>query len=401
LPSFPGMRRFLAALAVDALGTGLFLPFTILYFLRVVGLSPAEVGIGLGLSGVLAAAAVPLFGVAIDRLGPVRAGVMNLALRGVLFATYLLMGPSLPLFVVLVGLAAAGDRTWPPTSQTLVAELVPAESRITWLGAVRTLRFAALGVGTAASGALVSLGSSTVWGYRSVLIGNAVSFLVAALLLASLGRRVTPRAPHPAQQGGAGGYRLVLADADFRRLLLLCVPLGVCYTALTVALPVWLVDGLGASNVAAGLVLSLNTFAVVFFQLPVALRAARYPLRRTLSAAGLVFAVSYGLLAVAGHVPSGLLGAYIVLAVGLLSLGELMFSPTSAAAVTDLAPERLRGRYLSAFQLIFVGINSLGPAVLVPMLLTHPAATWGFLAVLLAVTGGLGLLTTLRVASYQ
>jgi MFS family permease len=121
----------------------------------------------------------------------------------------------------------------------------------------------------------------------------------------------------------------------------------------------------------------------------VALRAARYPSRRILSAAGLVFAVAYGLLAVAGHVPSGLLGAYIVLAVGVLSLGELMFSPTSAAAVTDLAPEHLRGRYLSAFQLIFVGTNSLGPAVLVPMLLAHPAATWGFLAVLLAVTGGL------------
>jgi hypothetical protein len=45
LPEAAGARRLLWATAIDATGTGLFLPFVILYFVRATSLSAAAVGL--------------------------------------------------------------------------------------------------------------------------------------------------------------------------------------------------------------------------------------------------------------------------------------------------------------------------------------------------------------------
>ena len=51
LPREANQRRVLAAGFVDALGTGLFLPLTVAYLSRVVGLSATQIGLGLAIAG--------------------------------------------------------------------------------------------------------------------------------------------------------------------------------------------------------------------------------------------------------------------------------------------------------------------------------------------------------------
>ena len=66
-PHDPWQRRLLAASFTDALGTGLFLPLSVIYLTRIVGLSPTRVGLGLTIAGVLAIAASPLSGALLGR----------------------------------------------------------------------------------------------------------------------------------------------------------------------------------------------------------------------------------------------------------------------------------------------------------------------------------------------
>src|SRR5262249_26872139 len=66
-PHGPPQRRLLGAGLADALGTGLFLPLSVIYLTRIVGLSPARAGLGLTIAGLLAIAASPLSGSLLGR----------------------------------------------------------------------------------------------------------------------------------------------------------------------------------------------------------------------------------------------------------------------------------------------------------------------------------------------
>ena len=46
-----GRRPFLAAMVTDSLGTGMFLPFTVLYFVHAAGLTAPAVGVALTVAG--------------------------------------------------------------------------------------------------------------------------------------------------------------------------------------------------------------------------------------------------------------------------------------------------------------------------------------------------------------
>jgi len=72
LPHIGSARPFAFALAIDAFGSGLFLPFSLLYFHHVGGLSLTQAGLGLSIAMLMAVPA-PLFaGVLLDRSSPKR-----------------------------------------------------------------------------------------------------------------------------------------------------------------------------------------------------------------------------------------------------------------------------------------------------------------------------------------
>src|SRR5262245_35274768 len=88
LPPAGPLRRYAFVSLVDAVGTGLFLTGSTLFFTRVVGLSAGQVGLGLSLAGLAAlVGAVPL-GTLGDRFGHRRVWVILTVIEGALFALY-------------------------------------------------------------------------------------------------------------------------------------------------------------------------------------------------------------------------------------------------------------------------------------------------------------------------
>ena len=65
-------KRFVGAIVVDTLGSGLFMPITILNFLAVSPLSLVEIGGALSVSALLTLPAALLVGTFVDRYGPRR-----------------------------------------------------------------------------------------------------------------------------------------------------------------------------------------------------------------------------------------------------------------------------------------------------------------------------------------
>jgi MFS family permease len=69
LPESRGHRRLLAAFATDALGTGLFLPFSLLFFTATTPVELTDVGIALSIAAVVRIPATALAGILTDRVG--------------------------------------------------------------------------------------------------------------------------------------------------------------------------------------------------------------------------------------------------------------------------------------------------------------------------------------------
>lgn len=84
VPNVPAARRWALVAVVDAIGTGMFLPVSVLYFTVVVGLRTELAGLGLGIAGLLGAIASPIAGTLVDRFGAkaMVAGCLLLAVAG-------------------------------------------------------------------------------------------------------------------------------------------------------------------------------------------------------------------------------------------------------------------------------------------------------------------------------
>ena len=375
----PGGAAFLAGVFVDAMGSGLWLPFSVLYFNLVLGLPLPLVGLGLTLGPGIALLLVPTTGAVIDRLGPRKVCVGSQLLRGVAFASYLFIHGFLP-FLAVTMMIAVGSRAYLSSTQALVAQHVASADRDRWYGMSSLVSNAAAGSGSLLAGLLVALGQRA--GYELVAGLNAVSFFLGALLIS----RVPPAGSRGAS--AEGGYRELLADRSYLRFVLLCPLLGLSIVALQVGLPPFVVQYLGAPPWSPGLLFALCTAMVLIGQMPALAAVRAWSRARALAAASLAYAIGYGLLVAAPLVPRPLLLLYLALAIGVYTVGELVFVPVSAALAAASAPAQFRGRYLAAYQLSVSTGRTAGPVIFAGLLATMPPLVWLLLVLLASLTAG-------------
>jgi predicted MFS family arabinose efflux permease len=91
-PRDRNQRLILLAYLANALGTGLFLPVSVLYLTRIVGLSATRAGLGLTIAGLVAVVAGPCAGPLLDRFDARAVVVGCFAASALGFAAYLAVG---------------------------------------------------------------------------------------------------------------------------------------------------------------------------------------------------------------------------------------------------------------------------------------------------------------------
>ncbi|WP_410653104.1 MDR family MFS transporter [Amycolatopsis sp. cmx-4-54] len=370
LPSTRGRFPLIAAQSVDALGTGLFLPFAVVYFHAAKGLSLTAVGVALSIAAMIALPSGPLAGRLIDRFGPGRMVITANLIRAVTFTGYLFAGETWHL-VVLAAVTFWGEGMFWPSTGALVAQVADDGQRARWYAMERALRNVGIGLGGLLGAAMVAWGGTG--GYTVIVLVNAASFLVAAVLVASwrapasTPRETASEAAHP------GGYRKVLADRIFRGVLVTVFVFALCDLALTVLLSAYVLDGLKLPAWQPGVLFAINTVLVVLAQTVVSRRVERRRMPRTLQVSAAVWAVSFVLFAL---VPTGRpTMAFLVLTLAMIVFtgAELLQAPTSSALTVAIAPARLRGRYLGLEELVWSAARVIAPATFT-WLLSHGAA---------------------------
>jgi MFS family permease len=351
--------------ALSALGSGLTLPFLLVYLHEVRGIGLASAGLAVAAIAAAGLVGNPVGGSLADRLGARQALLVGLGVAAAGALAVALVREPWHAFAAAGILGFGAAVVW-PAQDALLAGLVP-EGRRSGAFALRhaTLN-AGFALGALVAAPLVSLSSSR--SFELIYVLDALTFLafVPVLLLAVPDVRGAGRQPAAVRVG----YREVLADRVFRRLWLVTALLAAAgYAQYHVAFPALVTGegGLGAG--ALSLAFAANALTVVGAQLLVLKLTAGRRRSRALAAVGVLFAAAWGLTllgASAGGGPAALLVFAVVMIV--LGLGETLVSPTIPPLVNDLAPERLRGRYNGAHTLAWTSGFLVGPLVAGPLL---------------------------------
>ncbi|MEV4754443.1 MFS transporter [Micromonospora sp. NPDC049559] len=384
-PSRAAHAGYLAGMFVDALGSGLYLPFTLVFIRAVTDLPVQTVGLGLTVAALAGLAANPLAGVAADRFGARQVLIASYLLRVIGFACYPLVH-GFAMFVVVAAVVSAGDRSFYPANSAYVADHARGAARDRLYALVGTGRNVGLGIGgLLAAGAVQFAGDS---GYRLIAVLNAASFLVAAVLLAATGRSGHANRALVRQRPRDlfAGYGRVFRDPAFRRLTLAELAFTGAHSVIPIAIPLYATVVLHAPAGLLGLLFTLNTILVAAGQLPVLRWQRRARRTHAMALAGLVFVVSFGAFALAAALPAGPARAVgLALAVVLCTLGELLHARPSASLAAALAPEAYRGRYLAVYQLTWAVSAVATPGAFAGLVAFDARLLWLIVAVVTAV----------------
>ncbi len=164
-----------------------------------------------------------------------------------------------------------------------------------------------------------------------------------------------PAAPPPPEPDGhRPGFGAVLRD---RRYLLFCLVAALpvlCIGLFGSVYSLYITGTVGLPFRTWGLLLTMNAAIVAVGQYPVVARLQRRNKYVLLAVSSLLLGLGMGCTALATGIP------WLVVAVAVISLGEILLAPVASAIVSDFAPELVRGRYMSVWTVVWNGGASLG-----------------------------------------
>lgn len=389
-PAIGRHRQFVTAIVVDAIGSGVFLPISVLYFLQSTSLSLVHIGLALSIGSAIRLPLSPIVGDLVDRVGakPVLLAANLLQAAG--FVAYV-FADSFAAVLLASALVQLGQSAFWGSYSPVVAAIAAPGERERWFGFLGALRNASFAVGGLAAAAVITIG--TDFAYTAVVVVNAVSYVMAYVLLLSVeGPRPGGAASTP--DGLPAGWGRVLRDRPYLLLVATNYTYAMSGMALNVVIPVYITTLVGLPGWVAGVVFTINTVMIGLGQ-GFAVNAMEGSVRTRIIALGsLLFAGSYAMLLGADWttVP---VGVVIVFAAAVVYTGgELFAGPVLDALSTDAAPIHLRGRYVSLYQMSWNVAATVAPATLTWLLDVGATAVWGALAAVSV--AGIGLSALLR-----
>lgn len=328
---------------IDRLGGFILFPFFTLYITSKFGVGMTSVGFIFGAFSITGIVGSTIGGALTDRLGRKPMLLFGLIVSAV-SSIWLGFADNLQMFfagAVFVGLFSnAGG----PAQQAMLADLLPDSQRAKGFAIWRVIVNIAAAVGPAIGGLLATRS------FLSLFITDAgVSVLVAIMVFFLLPetRAFIKKDQRESMVQSFQGYGRVIRDATFMFFWVASVFTWLVYMQMNSTLAVYLRDSHGVSEQGFGFLLSLNAAIVVLFQFAITRRVERFPPFLVMAWGSLLYAVGFGLYGLAADYSA------FIIAMIIITIGEMLNAPIGQAIVANLAPEDMRGRYMAFFGFSF------------------------------------------------
>jgi len=324
---------------IDRLGGFLLFPFFTLYITRKFQVGMTTVGIIFGLFSITGILGSSVGGALTDRIGRKPMLIFGL-LASALSSVWMGLVGEIELFFIGAIIVGLFSNAGGPAQQAMVADLLPESQRAQGFAIWRVVVNLSATIGPAIGGLLAARSYLLLF-----LTDAALSTLVAVMVLLLIPEtRVRLRKGQQETMAQSfQGYGQVVRDSAFMFFWVASVLTALVYMQMNSTLSVYLRDTHSVTEQGFGYLLSLNAAMVVLMQFWITRRASRYPPFTIMAWGTLLYALGFAMY--------GMVAEYslFLLAMVVITLGEMLAAPVGQAIVARLAPADMRGRYMAFF----------------------------------------------------
>ena len=334
---YPKSFQILAgATFIDRVGGTMIQPFYSLYIAQKFGVNMTTIGLLFGIWAISGVVGNMLGGALTDKIGRKTMLVAGLVLSA---ASAILMGVvnelwAFALVSTVVGMLSdiAG-----PARGAMTTDMLPPEKRAEGFGIIRVIGNLAWIVGPALGGLLASKS------YMLVFICDAIASIITALIVIWKIPETKPQASEEIEKETLlqtfKGYGKVTADKLFMAYVLISMLLIFVYSQMYSTLSVYLNQQHDIPAKGYGWLMSINAIIVVLFQFSVSWGTRKKPPMRMMALATILYGIGFSMI--------GFVDQYwmFIVAMAIITIGEMVHIPTSSGLIANLAPEDKRGRY--------------------------------------------------------
>ena len=364
----PAVRAISWQTLVSRIGSGLFMTIEVIYFTLIVGLTPLEVSIALGVGGLVSLLFSVPAGIIADRFGAKRVLFLAHVIEGLALLPLMFVRDFWSLLVINLFVWLASTVGHNATS-TVIATMGTGEDRVTIRAAQRAMANLGIAIGTVFAG--IALAVNTELAYQLTLGLDFLMFIWAATFILKL--------PYirPTVVKGEPISFVAFKDWRFLAATILNGVVSLHFLIQGVALPLWILHSTEVPTWWVSVLFVINTVLVTVLQIrmsrgtgDIMVSVKKFRLGTAyLLASCLIYSSSAGL---------PLWFSATVLAVGMVvhTLGELYAAAGSWSIGFELAVEKHMGQYQGVYSLGWGLGGTLGPVFITAMVVGLGALGW-------------------------
>ena len=236
-----------------------------------------------------------------------------------------------------------------PAINAMVADLVPAKERVEAYGLLRISMNVGWAVGPALGGFLAAVSYSALF-----LLTGIAGAAAATLVYFRIGESLTHA---KVERFSFKDFSQIAEDRLLLQFCLISLFLFVLVGQMMSTLSVFSIEQVGISKVHLGYIYTLNGVLAATLQLPIAMLIKRGRMTTALIVGSLTYSIGYFLVGFAGSFMA------LLICMTVVSIGEVMISPSGMTLVANLSPEDRKGRYMGIYGLAMHFGWSVGPFV--------------------------------------
>ena len=344
---------------LSQIGTGFTLFYLPIFFVNQVGLSATAVGIGLGSASVSGVLGRILGGSMSDSRSWGRKPTLLLsAAVSAIASLFLAAAYNFPSFVIGNLIMGFGVGLYWPSTEAVVADLSRSEDRNEAYALTRLADNIGLGLGVVLGGTLIAISGA----YRALFVIDAISFAIFFVVVCWKIRETSELISADQQQ--SNGWAIALQDRKLMIYVLVNVLITSYLAQVNSTMPLYFKNfvrhGEGFDSITISVLFTWYLGLSICCQLPVARFLNRYSRPQALVISSLLWAMGFVLIWVTGVTPANSL-VWAILGLAVLAIATVAYTPAASSLVADLAPESLRGVYLSINSLCWAVGYFIGP----------------------------------------
>jgi MFS family permease len=353
--AFPRTFRILiGATFIDRLGGGLIFPFLSLYVAQRFNVGMTEIGLVFGTWSISSLIGSTIGGALADKYGR-----KIILIFGLLFSagTALFMGfvNNFRVFYLVAIFAGVFSDIGHPAQQAMVADLLSDGQRAEGFSLLRVVANLAVTVGPAIGGLLAGVSYLLLF-----ILDACASVITAAIVFKTIPETKPERsADHPVESLMTilAGYGKVTKDRFFMGFIFASIMMIFVYIQMYSTLSVYLYEIHDIPAKGFGFMMSMNAAMVVLFQFWITRRIKKYQPMLLMVTATVLYGIGFSMF---GFIDTF---GFFMLAMAIITVGEMVHIPTSQALVAYFAPEEMRARYMAAFGFTWAIPNAIAPTL--------------------------------------